>query len=31
MSENTTTLIWHKVAEPHEVADGRVKSATAGT
>ena len=31
MSENTTTLIWHKVAEPNEVADGRVKSATSGT
>ena len=31
MSKNTTTLIWHKVAEPNEVAEGRVKSATAGT
>ena len=31
MSNNTTTLIWHKVAEPGEVAEGRVKSATAGT
>lgn len=31
MSENKTTLIWHKVAESDEVAEGRVKSATAGT
>lgn len=31
MSENKTTLIWHKVAETDEVAEGRVKSATAGT
>ncbi|MEL7453979.1 MAG: hypothetical protein AAGJ50_11480 [Pseudomonadota bacterium] len=31
MSENTTTLIWHKVAEPGEVAEGRVKSASAGS
>lgn len=31
MSENKTTLIWHKVAETNEVEDGRVKSATAGT
>jgi len=31
MSENKTTLIWHKVAEADEVAEGRVKSATAGT
>ncbi|MEO0607366.1 MAG: thiamine pyrophosphate-dependent enzyme [Pseudomonadota bacterium] len=31
MSETKTTLIWHKVAETDEVADGRVKSATAGS
>jgi thiamine pyrophosphate-dependent acetolactate synthase large subunit-like protein/nitrite reductase/ring-hydroxylating ferredoxin subunit len=31
MSENKTTLIWHKVAETDEVTEGRVKSATAGT
>ncbi|MEP1144115.1 MAG: thiamine pyrophosphate-dependent enzyme [Henriciella sp.] len=31
MSDNKTTLIWHKVAETDEVTDGRVKSATAGT
>ena len=31
MSDNKTTLIWHKVAETGEVAEGRVKSATAGT
>lgn len=31
MSENKTNLIWHKVAEPDEVAEGRVKSATAGS
>lgn len=31
MSDNKTTLIWHKVAETDEVAEGRVKSATAGT
>ncbi len=31
MSKTTTTLIWHKVAETDEVAEGRVKSATAGT
>jgi len=31
MSENKTNLIWHKVAETEEVAEGRVKSATAGT
>ncbi len=31
MSETKPTLIWHKVAETDEVADGRVKSATAGT
>ena len=31
MSENKTTLIWHKVAENDEVVEGRVKSATAGT
>ena len=31
MSENKSTLIWHKVAETEEVAEGRVKSATAGT
>ena len=31
MSDNKTTLIWHKVAETDEVSEGRVKSATAGT
>ena len=31
MTENKTNLIWHKVAETEEIADGRVKSATAGT
>ena len=31
MAENKTTLIWHKVADTEEVAEGRVKSATAGT
>ena len=31
MSENKQTLIWHKVAETDELAEGRVKSATAGS
>lgn len=30
MAEGKSTLIWHKVAETDEVADGRVKSASAG-
>ncbi|MBR9825281.1 MAG: Rieske 2Fe-2S domain-containing protein [Alphaproteobacteria bacterium] len=31
MSEDLSDLDWHKVAEPGELAEGRVKSATAGT
>ncbi len=31
MSQEETELEWHKVAEPGELAEGRVKSATAGT
>ena len=31
MSGNKQTLIWHKVAETDELAEGRVKSATAGS
>lgn len=30
MINEKTTLIWHKVAEPDELTDGRVKSASAG-
>ena len=31
MAENQVELEWYKVAEPGELAEGRVKSATAGT
>ncbi|MEL7545424.1 MAG: thiamine pyrophosphate-dependent enzyme [Pseudomonadota bacterium] len=31
MADNKQTLIWHKVAEADELAEGRVKSATAGS
>jgi pyruvate oxidase len=30
MSDESTNLVWHKVAEPDELPDGRVKTVTAG-
>ena len=31
MADGSSGLVWHKVAEPGELPDGRVKTATAGT